>query len=351
MDNKPLSLGEKVLYGDAAKVIAKYLSPRDIVAFCDFYPKHYKKLFPYFKHTVMYDVDHWFRCYFGNKYQDFVEAMILDKAVISGSFILQIILGEKWSESDIDIFVPCSHRGDVKEIVRGDLTYTHIEKFLYRDYVGDIDTVAWHFHSEELRIYNNMRANTGKLKDAKNIYTTAFGMPLGISIIREYPIRPKFRHKIISNFHNDSASEFKTDCSHLKMFQVVELYSVDQTETFIEKTFDFDICKNFFQYVKNVDNITGKETVEMKLVLKRPGEVIRKRAGFKPCANLDLSLKRCQKYISRGFTFYDDLNNATHVYHITARDKFNALMNSILTKDKSIDENEEDGIGENKLEK
>jgi len=42
---------------------------------------------------------------FGNDYNLFVLAMSQSKAVLSGSFILQCILGETWENSDIDIYV------------------------------------------------------------------------------------------------------------------------------------------------------------------------------------------------------------------------------------------------------
>src|SRR5687768_4105945 len=42
---------------------------------------------------------------------EFLSALRESKGIISGSFILQGLLNEKWSESDIDIFVKGGKRG------------------------------------------------------------------------------------------------------------------------------------------------------------------------------------------------------------------------------------------------
>jgi len=42
---------------------------------------------------------------FGTNYKSFIKALNVDRAVISGSFILQSILNEKWENSDIDIYI------------------------------------------------------------------------------------------------------------------------------------------------------------------------------------------------------------------------------------------------------
>lgn len=95
-----------VFNGYAFQHICKFLLPIDIVNICHIYPHQWTKLYYVFKTCVANNIDNFFRSYFGNYYDEFREEMIKNKAIISGSFILQTILNEKWENSDIDIYIP-----------------------------------------------------------------------------------------------------------------------------------------------------------------------------------------------------------------------------------------------------
>ena len=50
---------------------------------------------------------------FKNKLSDFKKSLVSTGAMISGSFILQCILNEKWRKYDIDIYLPIKNNGTI----------------------------------------------------------------------------------------------------------------------------------------------------------------------------------------------------------------------------------------------
>lgn len=99
----------KILKGDCLSIICKHLYPRDILNLLDALNCKEKILSFNMKESYLIacrnQIDNWFRDFFGESYENFKKGMILSKAMISGSFVLQNILNENWNDSDIDIFL------------------------------------------------------------------------------------------------------------------------------------------------------------------------------------------------------------------------------------------------------
>lgn len=277
------NLFQQIIFGDYVEVIAKFLSPKDIINLCKIYPKHWSRLYPQFKASVIKVIDDWFREYFGNKYEEFRKAMILDKAVLSGSFILQAILEEKWEGTDIDFFVSLKNVVANKKLYPSDIYalkfYSHLQYFLFSE--PDVEDEA------DRHIL------------ADSILKRYRGLSIDFDEIREYKIESKRNQ-------------------HVDKFQVIELNKTIDIFSFIDSTFDFDICKNTFYYDKN--------GINLKILNAR--DIINKSTGFKPCINLKSSLERCKKYTARGFKFYDAIDQS-HYQHNGAHAAFNKLQKQL----------------------
>lgn len=131
---------------DLAFEIVKFLDPKDIPAISKGWRINWDKLLPYYKDAIRRKIDCWFRNYFGPRYPEFRQCMIDDKAVISGSFILQMILGEKWNMSDIDIVVPHGNRTGNNDL---EITFGGVKTFLYCT-KGTVAAVNGHLETVKL---------------------------------------------------------------------------------------------------------------------------------------------------------------------------------------------------------
>ena len=292
-------LAEKIFYGNLIEVIVKHCSARDIITLAQVFPSRKRILQRIFRQIIVNRIDDWFRNYFStsqdkNKYQEFVEAMIKDNAVISGSFIIQMILDEKWEGSDIDIFssapnlskknMPAEYRS-----VRFGELFTLIEHVLYSDMTPDeYDTDLGHW----ARIANEEDlSDGGKLigNGCPARYRALFGKRNLVRSVREYPLS-------------------KARETELDSFQIITVHKDTNIRNFVNEAFDFDICKNVFQYVSCPSNMTNQRA-KMYLRLSKPLEIVDRVTGFKATSDLRTSLARCKKYMARGFKFYDDLDN------------------------------------------
>jgi len=68
------------------------------------------------KESIIKEINTRLLAILGDKYNDFIEILNITKAVISGSFIIQCILGEHWEDSDIDIYFPTINNKNIQLI-------------------------------------------------------------------------------------------------------------------------------------------------------------------------------------------------------------------------------------------
>lgn len=103
---------------DILSEITKYLVPIDIYKL-SLTSKYYNKHINVDKYIIR-ELDTRLQNIFGDKLNYFKQLLISEDAIISGSFIIQCILGEIWSDSDIDLFIP-------------DFTNQIFDEFLFND--------------------------------------------------------------------------------------------------------------------------------------------------------------------------------------------------------------------------
>lgn len=231
--------------GDYFYVISKFLNPMDIVNVYRSYPMTNIELYPLFTESICKKIDVFFREYFGNRYDEFRKIMIESKSVISGSFIIQMILGENWIKSDIDILVQKENR-----VIEN---FSLIENFLYKDHeYDDVDD-----------------------PDLRGLYGRVFEGCL--NRVRNYEPRDNKTNHIFS------------------YFQVISIHQKSIMKL-INKHIDFDICKNMFWYDENGYNI----------YINNPNNIIHKKfTGRTNWTNPTYNepVNRKEKYENRGFTF------------------------------------------------
>ena len=193
--------------------------------------------------------------------------MIETGSIITGSFILQKILGERWDKTDIDIFVPAKLLYDYElneevtfynEKYKFGLEYTSLHKFLYKN----IDKMEVSFRRNREYRYGAYQTHS-QYKDE-----------LGENVIL------RVNRYIIGG----------------KWFEVVEINedSMKNHKEFIEDHSDFDICKNYFRYDKNG---------QIEFYIYDLKTILQKKAIFNYVNDFKKSLQRCKKYIARGFKF------------------------------------------------
>jgi hypothetical protein len=215
----------------------------------------FKKLLPYDNRIKTHPTD--------GSYEDFVRAMISSDGLISGSFLLQMITGENFKDSDIDIYMTSTKPVIWKE----EFQNTKIDE------LSDIEVVLWSSHDSdcvESNRYNNSK----------------------ICRIREYDIR-------------------EVPMENFQAFQTIHVSEVSSPQDFITKCFDFSFLKNWFWYDKN-----GNPRIEIsdfKSILTRSCTFDRKtyfdnnwfpQQAIESYDEDDSHKNRIKKYESRGYQIH-----------------------------------------------
>jgi hypothetical protein len=157
-------------------------------------------------------------------------------AVISGSIILQCILNQEWEDSDIDIFCPYSKYN----YTSSNNPTSKIDKILCSKFG------LYHYNS--CRYIQNM--------------------PLGYNI------------KFIRNYKCINNASVQTIIADNK-----------NISDFIMSNFDFDICKNIYSIVDNIEHIYIHDL----------DSIINKEIYWKQTGNVNSTNIRIYKYLKRGF--------------------------------------------------
>ena len=117
----------EVFYGDPFKEeIVKYLDPKDLYNI-RYVSKNFCNIitFKMIKDTIKNNIYQRLRRILGDHTDKFLELLTENSGVISGSFILQCILNETYSESDIDIYIPTPTNRSKSGI------YNSLENYIY----------------------------------------------------------------------------------------------------------------------------------------------------------------------------------------------------------------------------
>ncbi len=260
---------EKCINGDCVAVICKFLDPKDILTLLKMYPKIWNKIERIYVRRIGEKIDEFFQQVFQENFDKFRKYMVKSNAMVTGSIILQHALGERWpghawDRLDIDIFMA------VKPITDNNFDW----RINMRE--------GFTFYNQKYKFklkHNNLQKFLFKNKDKKYMgggyvthsqYHNEFGENVLLRI-NEYVIQKR------------------------NIFQVIEINKkkFSSWEEFIDKTVDFDICKNFFQYTEG----------GFSLKIENVQSIISKKAVFKFVHDKKSSLERREKYEERGFIF------------------------------------------------
>ena len=223
--------------------IGKYFTTIDIYKLAITMPQFRSIYFAsLIKRLIIKEITNRLKLMMGNKYEDFVKLMKELHGFISGSFIIQCMLNEKWDNSDIDIYIPIIGNNVTKRIYQSRYLCSDMDDFMYND--------------------------LGIINGCVDLYS------------------PEVNNKIkyVRNYENN---EIK--------FQIIGIEyekNINSIHEFVNYTFDFDICKNIYCF-NNEDDI----------IICNINDVLTKNTNFN-CKELwTLSILRYMKYSKRGFKF------------------------------------------------
>ena len=263
----------RIIHSDIAIVICKFLRPKDICTLCRMYPNIISKVSNIYKHRVAEEIDMFFRYHLGKDYIEFRKVMVRTNAILSGSLILQLILGERWVGSDIDLFV----KADPINISKTE--YNIIRKNRIREKYYAFYNWNYEFGLEYTELHNLLY----KFQDEMNAK---------YSYVTHSQYMDEMGENVILRVNNYIKNK--------NIFQVVEINSekYDNLDDFINTTVDFDICKNIFRYT-TIDN----DQMGFELNVDNMKGIINRTTQFKYVHSLALSKERRNKYVKRGFKF------------------------------------------------
>ena len=266
---------EHVLFSDPLLEIIHYLSPKDVLSLVNSSVKC-KKIIKYvhFRQVIIIEINRRLRNIFGDFYEEFKYELENNQAIISGSFILQCILGEEWQGSDIDIYLP------TKGIYMDQYGFTNLENFFYH-HLALIE--FWGKNYE-----NNIIDGTRKYAFYKEKHLHEVNAGLNPNEI--YQI---YREKSIEYIE-----------PNVSPIQIIKLEAdFEEAMNFIRNDFDFDIIKNNY-YIKD-----GVEYLEIKNLK----DILSRKTIFRLSQTFRHEWNRKKKYEDRGFEFFYDQNPREYI--------------------------------------
>lgn len=182
------------------------------------------------KEAILNKINQEFKEIFGDKNNEFKKLLSETNAIITGSFMIQCMLGEYWEGSDIDIFIP----------VIGNYP---------NDIWINIDTGIHDFDAEISDINNYTFAEIRPrtiIEDFlfKNITEDCDETP------RYSNFTPILGYNILGVCSYDAAKKYKIQVIHVEANK-----NTNKIKDFVRDTFDFDICKNIYSINNGFENI------------------------------------------------------------------------------------------------
>jgi hypothetical protein len=223
----------------------------------------------------------------GDGFDEFKNMMRGADATISGSFVIQCILGEHWQDSDIDIYVDEQLYFDFRcNIQRFNALFDADDEYEEQELSIEIDTNQINLESESKKIINeNTEDEKTCESDDKNIL--------------------KYMKK---NYHIEKIhTGYREDTTYIVDFIVnetkIQFIANEPGKNFI-LDYDFNICKNTYKYEDVFDRDTN-------LFIYRINEIFTKYTNFAATYDYKKSIKRYIKYHNRGFDFYSGADKIT----------------------------------------
>jgi len=254
---------------------------------------------------------------FKDELRGFKEAMRETNATISGSFIIQCILGEHWEGSDVDVYIDAEMFDDFFYPGRcpPDLSYCDFissdgsdteNKFIVTDTDNNdhycekqINESSELSESSELREYDGTCAsflfgNEPIKKQGLELLSKSNNSRVNNKNMLSYMYKKEYYvEKIQKDYHGNPGTviDFRINGTRIQMI------GESQKNLFTIAGYDFNICKNTYRYDDIFDGPTN-------LCIYRINEIFAKYTNFTAQRNLKKNIKRYLKYRDRGFEFY-----------------------------------------------
>jgi hypothetical protein len=227
-------------------VLLYYLSPLDVLRNRNIFGIDYAEK------VTLIAIEHRLKLNFRDEYSQFKQFLNNTNIVLSSSFIIETILGDKWY-TDIDLYtdmIPCDHKE--KAIV---------------EYFDNSKIYKGGYHKKSYEYFNNL-----KIRD-----------------IVEYNVRCGSGSKpvkIIYLYHKDLYENVTEETRDKNQF----IHSINK---YIKLNFDFDICTNIFYVQNGVSHITFNC---INGILNKKIKILNK-------INILTNTTRIDKYDRRKFSF------------------------------------------------
>jgi hypothetical protein len=278
---------ETILFGDIFCLVKEYLIPIDLfhlVNTC----KKYRKIITLedIKRNTINEMYKRLRDIFRNDYEDFMYVLRKNNAVISGSFIIQCMLGEYWQDSYIDIFVHKKYNmSDDYRINIHDENEYDMDSCSDECFYSDFDSI-----------------------DEDNI---------NINIVNRGIVNYLYHqnYKFLEAYYYDEENELDDIYFIVNSTRInVSIYKNNNIKKCINDNYDFDICKNICYFYDEVDH--------NDITISKINDIFYKRIFFsKECDSIKSFRKSYIKYFKRGFYLYtnenkDIINNNTDILNL-----------------------------------
>tara|TARA_R100001163_G_C5068282_1_gene208315 strand:+ start:942 stop:2483 length:1542 start_codon:yes stop_codon:yes gene_type:complete len=285
------------IFGAPLGVLRNYLDEKTYLRLFKLYPEKRPIIYNDFKNLIIGRIEKRLSEGFGYFWEDIKKALIQDRIVISGSFILECILNENFEDiKDENIIVKIP---DLDLFMINDKKYNNLEKNLS-------EKNNYYFHS-----LNTFDGDIKIEHYLKNINK--------IEKIVEYRKKGIFWLNNITNKNQKRETRKKINNLWNKKIQIIKLgvNSVNEIIASLNKSFDFDVCKNVFFYDENGNP---------QLIIGHINQVIKKRSKYKLRYDDDFKLIcRINKYLSRGYYFIPEkkikLRNSDDLFNFYVKRK------------------------------
>lgn len=222
---------------------------------------------------------------FGNQTIEFKKIIKELECVVTGSFILQSLLGVYWKETDVDIYIEVDKEDDKSKTV---LDYFLMDKIGY------------------------------KIVKTTSSYSESIA---GIHEVRTY---------------DKKDSPYKIQLIIVNIKDNIQNYveGINDLHKYVNGNFDFDICKNIYSI--NKDNRESLSIFKINDILSR-----KTKFALNDRNRIGSSIVRCKKYQKRGFDFvnrktltYKDFKHANiiEVSKINDEDNCYQIINGDMNK-------------------
>lgn len=275
-------------------VIAPYLNIKDIYNMSLVSGTLYKRMDEkYIMKHIQKRIVYGLQQIFGDNYYTFAKKLYESKAVISGSFILQCILNEKWTNSDIDIYV--AYNGPYDQYVEDKkIVLSSVEEYLktktsysaegYYRTLYDVRRTINYFYNKNIMITQDL------LWDDSSINATTI--------------------QVVEIYTNLQCPNCMKGMKCIKYNDVLERPSFckprKQTLWNHVQNTGFDICKNMVYFDKNLN---------LQLDIKNYRQIINKKTTFS-VLDIDDFYFRIEKYSKRGFLFKPKFNKLIYLEYL-----------------------------------